>query len=87
MVIWVTTLDKQLVGYLSVEDFCAMTEYSFPADGRGVKNGVEVHRTGKYIFGALRNSKQPPTLQWSAKQQTLEPLSIENTKRVKGQGG
>jgi hypothetical protein len=77
MVIWVTTPDKQLVGYLSVEDFCAMTEYPFPTNPRSVREGVEVYRNKQYIFGALRTSKHQPTLRWSAERQTLEPIQPE----------
>jgi hypothetical protein len=79
MVIWVATRDKELVGYLSVEDFCAMTGYPFPANGRGLRNGVEVHRTAEYIFGVVRTSKYRPTLQWCKEQQRLEPVQVTAT--------
>jgi hypothetical protein len=74
MVIWVSGPDKQVLGYLSVEDFCAMTDYPMPPDGRGIKDGVEVYRTEQYIFGALRTSKHQPTLRWSQEHQLIEPL-------------
>ena len=79
MVIWVATRDKELVGYLSVEDFCAMTGYPFPANARGLRNGVEVHRTAEYIFGLFRTSNHRPTLQWCKAQQRLEPVPAATT--------
>ena len=79
MVIWVTSLDKQLLGYLSMEDFCAMTDYPLPPDGKGIKDGVELHRTEQYIFGALRTSKHQPTLRWSEEEQKMQPLRVRVT--------
>jgi hypothetical protein len=74
MVIWVSTSDKQVVGYLSVEDFCAMTSYEFPDNPRLIRNGVELYRNERYIFGALRASNYAPTLRWSKERQTLEHI-------------
>ena len=79
IVIWVATPDKEVVGYLSVDDFCAMTGYPFPANAQGLRNGVELHRTAEYIFGVLRTSKQDPTLQWCKQQQRLESVPIITT--------
>jgi hypothetical protein len=47
--------------------------------GRGLRNGVEVHRTADYIFGTLRTSKHGPTLQWCKEQQRLEPVQVTAT--------
>jgi hypothetical protein len=79
MVIWVSSPDKRLLGYLSVEDFCAMTAFPLPADGQGIKDGVELCRTDQYIFGALRTSKHRPTLRWSQEQQQIQPLKSRCT--------
>jgi hypothetical protein len=76
IVIWVATPDKEVVGYLSIGDFCAMTGCTVPVNGQGLRNGVELHRTAEYIFGALRTTKQSPTLQWSNEQQRLEPIHL-----------
>jgi hypothetical protein len=77
MVIWVSTPDKQVVGYLSVEDFCAMTSYQLPSNPRLIRNGVELYRDERYIYGALRASSYVPTLRWSQERQTLEHIKAQ----------
>jgi hypothetical protein len=80
MIIWVSTNAKELLGYLSVEDFCAMTNYSLRPDGPEIHDAVELHRTARYIFGALRTSQYRPTLRWSLVRQELEHIPVERLK-------
>jgi hypothetical protein len=76
MLIWVAQLDKELLGYITVEEFCAMTGNSpgFLAERDGMKDGVEIYRTGDHIFGTLSASKGRPSLRWSIGQQRFERL-------------
>jgi hypothetical protein len=76
MIIWVSSLAKQHLGYLSVEDFCAMTKYPLPAEAPAIRDAVELHRTTQYIFGALRTPHLRPTLRWSLERQELERIPI-----------
>jgi hypothetical protein len=80
MIIWVSSLAKQVLGYLSVEDFCAMTNYPLPTDGPAIRDAVELYRTQQYIFGALRTSQCRPTLRWSLVRQELERIPVERLK-------
>ena len=77
MLIWVSSRSKEILGYLSVEDFCAMTHYPMPSDGSSIIDAVELHRTEQYIFGALRNSQYRPTLRWSLARQELERVPVK----------
>ena len=79
MIIWVSNLGKDVLGYLSLEDFCAMTKRPVPTDAL-LRDAVELHRTEQYIFGALRTSQCPPTLRWSVARQKLEPIPIARLK-------
>jgi hypothetical protein len=81
MIIWVSSVGKQVLGYISVDDFCAMTKRPLPADGAETPDGVELHRTEEHIFGALRTSQWPPTHRWSLARQRLERIPVERLKR------
>jgi hypothetical protein len=76
ILIWVAKANKEVLGYISVEDFCAVTGYPVPENGQALRNGVELYRTAEYIFGIVRTSKQRPTLQWCQEQQRFEPLVV-----------
>jgi hypothetical protein len=81
MIIWVSSLSKQVVGYLSVEDFCVMTNRPLPADGLAIRDAVELHRTEQYIFGALRTSQLRPTLRWSLERHDVERIPRQQPKQ------
>jgi hypothetical protein len=75
MLIWVSGLDKQVLGYITVADFCAMTGHTPPvAQRQTFSDGVEIYRTDHHIFGVISSSKSRPSLRWSRLQQRLEPI-------------
>jgi hypothetical protein len=80
LLIWVCTLDKQLVGTMSVDDFCAITggpDVLLEAcETHGVHDGMEIHRTDEYIFG-LTLSPVRPSLHWSSQGHCFTALPEE----------
>jgi hypothetical protein len=80
MIIWVSNQSKEILGYLSTEDFLAMTHYALPSDSATLRDAMEVHRTDQYIFGVLRHSQYRPTLRWSMARQELERIPVQPLK-------
>ncbi|MGH7232320.1 MAG: hypothetical protein ACREJU_13325 [Nitrospiraceae bacterium] len=76
MLIWVSGLDKQVLGYITVADFCAMTACPLlTARRQAFSDGVEIYRTDSYIFGVISSPKSRPSLRWSCQQQRFEPIN------------
>jgi hypothetical protein len=75
MLIWVSGSDKQVLGYVTVADFRAMTGYTAPlAQRQTFSDGVEIYRTDHHIFGVISSPKSRPSLRWSCQQQRLDPI-------------
>jgi hypothetical protein len=82
MLVWVSGLDKQVLGYITVADFCAMTGHTLPtAQRQTFSDGVEIYRTDHYIFGVIYSPKSRPSLRWSCRQQRFEPIKQKGVHR------